>query len=97
MGIGNLSPIKEREQISSGTVQNASKRKEKMCAYLTSTTKVKARYKLRENTVQPHKMAQNYQCQMMKTQKNSTEELKRMKLGVNTPQNNKLTHKEQRR
>ena len=69
MGIGNLFPIKEREQISSGTVQNASKRKEKMCAYLTSTTKVKARKKLRENTVQPHKMAQNYQCQMMKTQK----------------------------
>ena len=29
MGIGNLFPIKEREQISSGTVQNASKRKEK--------------------------------------------------------------------
>ena len=42
MGIGNLFPIKEREQISSGTVQNASNRKEKMCAYLTSITKVKA-------------------------------------------------------
>ena len=62
-----------------------------MCAYLTSTTKVKTRYKLRENTVQPHKMAQNYQCQIMKTQKNSIEELKRIKLGVNTPQSNKFT------
>ena len=45
------------------------KGRKKKCAYLTSTTKVKARKKLRENTVQPHKMAQNYQCQMMKTPK----------------------------
>ena len=31
------------------------------------------------------------------SKKNSIEELKRMQIGVNTPQNNKLTHKEQRR